>query len=57
MAVEFDHLFVCVSVGAIEAACVAAVGLREGAPNQHPGQGTACRRFFFHNADISNFFG
>src|SRR5262245_34278434 len=25
-------------------------GLIEGTPNQHPDQGTACRRFFFANA-------
>lgn len=27
-------------------------GLVEGSSNQHPGQGTACRRFFFRNAMI-----
>lgn len=27
-----------------------ALGLAEGQPNRHPGQGTANRRFFFHNA-------
>src|SRR5262249_30068620 len=27
-----------------------AFGLTEGKPNTHPGQGTACRRFFFENA-------
>jgi hypothetical protein len=26
------------------------MGLVEGSPNRHPGQGTACRRFFFRNA-------
>src|SRR6476646_1436267 len=51
MAIEFDHLFVCVSSsGTDEANALAAVGLGEGTPNTHPGQGTACRRFFFHNA-------
>jgi hypothetical protein len=29
---------------------LAAFGLTEGTPNVHPGQGTACRRFFFANA-------
>jgi hypothetical protein len=24
--------------------------MAEGEPNTHPGQGTACRRFFFRNA-------
>jgi hypothetical protein len=37
-------------VGAPEAAALARLGLVEGSPNTHPGQGTACRRFFFHNA-------
>ena len=46
---EPDHLFVCTSVDAPEAACLSKLGLIEGAPNKHPGQGTACRRFFFHN--------
>jgi hypothetical protein len=50
MSVELDHLFVCVSAGAPEGEMLAAFGLSEGAPNQHPGQGTACRRFFFRNA-------
>src|SRR5438552_2528909 len=50
MHVELDHLFICTSVGAPEADRLIGFGLREGAPNQHPGQGTACRRFFFHNA-------
>lgn len=50
MSVELDHLFVCTSVGAPEAERLAAVGLIEGQSNLHPGQGTACRRLFFHNA-------
>jgi hypothetical protein len=50
MAVELDHLFICTSVGAPEADRLIAFGLTEGAPNTHPGQGTACRRFFFRNA-------
>jgi len=46
-----DHVFVCCDVGAErEAAALAALGLREGSGNTHPGQGTACRRFFFENA-------
>jgi hypothetical protein len=47
---QLDHLFICTSPGAPEAAKFAAFGIKEGAPNTHPGQGTACRRFFFHNA-------
>ncbi|MGE5154985.1 MAG: hypothetical protein ACM3ST_13340 [Bdellovibrio bacteriovorus] len=40
----------CVSPGTPAAERLAAFGLTEGAPNRHPGQGTACRRFFFRNA-------
>ncbi|HJQ29455.1 MAG TPA: hypothetical protein VJ827_08945 [Rubrobacter sp.] len=50
MTFEFDHMFICTEVGAPEADQLAAFGLTEGMPNTHPGQGTACRRFFFHNA-------
>jgi hypothetical protein len=52
MAAELDHLFICVSRGAAEASALAAFGLNEGKPNVHPGQGTACRRFFFRNGYI-----
>ncbi|MGE0694414.1 MAG: VOC family protein [Pirellulales bacterium] len=47
---ELDHLFVCVTQDAPEAERLIEFGLSEGAPNTHPGQGTANRRFFFHNA-------
>jgi hypothetical protein len=47
---ELDHLFVWAAEGAPEAGELIALGLTEGAPNTHPGQGTACRRFFFQNA-------
>jgi hypothetical protein len=50
MTLELDHMFVCTGVGAPEAARLVAFGLSEGTPNTHPGQGTACRRFFFANA-------
>lgn len=50
MAVEIDHLFVIVSMDAPEAERLSALGFTEGQPNRHPGQGTACRRFFFANA-------
>jgi len=50
MAAEFDHLFICASSGGEEeASSLTAFGLTEGPPNVHPGQGTACRRFFFAN--------
>lgn len=50
MSIELDHIFILVSAGAPEADQLASFGLTEGAPNTHPGQGTACRRFFFENA-------
>jgi hypothetical protein len=50
MPIELDHLFICTSAGAPEADHLVQLGLIEGAPNRHPGQGTACRRFFFRNA-------
>jgi hypothetical protein len=50
MALELDHIFVLVSVGAPEAEQLRLFGLSEGSPNVHPGQGTANRRFFFENA-------
>jgi len=52
MRIELDHLFVCTSPGAPEAEKLVQLGLHEGPPNQHPGQGTACRRFAFANAMI-----
>jgi hypothetical protein len=47
---ELDHVFICTAVGAPEAALLSNFGLTEGPSNVHPGQGTANRRFFFHNA-------
>jgi hypothetical protein len=52
MRIELDHLFVCAAPGASEAEKLVRFGLREGPPNQHPGQGTANRRFVFSNALI-----
>jgi len=46
---DLDHIFICVSKGAEEARSLIEFGLIEGSPNVHPGQGTANRRFFFHN--------
>jgi Glyoxalase-like domain len=48
MSIELDHVFICCSADA--ATGLTAFGLTEGAGNVHPGQGTSCRRFFFHNA-------
>jgi hypothetical protein len=42
--------------GAPEAERLVALGLTEGAANTHPGQGTACRRFFFANAYLELLF-
>ena len=44
-----DHVFICTSIGAPGAERLRQFGLVEGSPNRHPGQGTACRRFFFRN--------
>lgn len=55
MSVALDHVSVCCAVGAPEAEALARVGLKEGTPNTHPGQGTACRRFFFANAYLELF--
>jgi hypothetical protein len=48
--VEIDHVFIMCDAGAPGADALLRLGLREGSPNTHPGQGTACRRFFFANA-------
>jgi len=52
MRIELDHLFVCAAPGAPEAEKFIQFGLLEAPPNQHPGQGTACRRFALANAMI-----
>jgi len=53
--IELDHLFVCTALGAPEAERLIQFGLHEAPPNEHPGQGTACRRFSFINAMIELF--
>ena len=50
MSVELDHVFICTGRSAPAADSLLRFGLSEGAPNRHPGQGTANRRFFFDNA-------
>ncbi len=47
---ELDHILILVSEGAPEADALIDFGLTEGSANTHPGQGTANRRFFFHNS-------
>jgi hypothetical protein len=49
MATVLDHVFICTAVGAPAADILRGSGFVEGPPNRHPGQGTACRRFFFRN--------
>ncbi|RMI26781.1 MAG: glyoxalase-like domain protein [Calditrichaeota bacterium] len=53
---ELDHIFVCVEPGAQQAEILKKFGLTEGPPNQHHGQGTANRRFFFKNAYLELLF-
>lgn len=50
MSYELDHVLLLAAPGAPEGERLTALGLREGTPNRHPGQGTANRRFFFQNA-------
>jgi len=45
-----DHIFVCTTRQGPAAELLRQAGLAEGTPNRHPGQGTACLRFFFRNA-------
>ena len=49
MTLHLHHIFVCTSEGGPEAEALLDVGLVEGSPNIHPGQGTANRRFFFES--------
>src|SRR4051794_29900522 len=55
MSVELDHFFVCTAPDGPEAERLIELGLIEGTPNRHPGQGTANRRFFFGNAFLELF--
>jgi hypothetical protein len=50
MRIELDHVFVCATRGAPEAELLVSAGFVEGSPNVHTGQGTANRRFSFHNS-------
>jgi len=49
---QLDHLFILVSPGAPEAQALTDFGLVEGSSNEHPGQGTANRRFFLANTTL-----
>lgn len=52
MSLEIDHIFIASKTHAPEAELLKTLGLKEGTPNQHLGQGTANRRFFFHSMFI-----
>ena len=47
MSIELDHFFILTDPGAPQADLLSGIGLTEGTRNDHPGQGTANRRFFF----------
>ena len=49
MNLELDHVFILVEPEARVADLLIAKGFKEGTRNQHPGQGTSNRRFFFTN--------
>ena len=53
---EIDHIFICVPPNANEAELLIDFGFSEGSSNNHPGQGTANRRFFFDNAVLELLF-
>ncbi len=52
-----DHVFVLARPGAPEADRLVALGLTEGSPATHPGQGTANRRFFLEDGMLELLFG
>lgn len=49
---ELDHFFILTERPADQAETLSDIGLVEGTPNDHPGQGTSNRRFFFHNSAL-----
>jgi hypothetical protein len=53
---QLDHFFILTSPGAPQAESLSALGLQEGTPNVHRGQGTAHRRFFFEDAMLELLF-
>ena len=46
---EIDHIYICTENKAPAGDLLTQFGLVEGSTNTHPGQGTANRRFYFHN--------
>lgn len=49
---EIDHIYICTEAKAPAGDLLVEFGLVEGSSNTHPGQGTANRRFYFHNMMI-----
>ena len=49
---RLDHFFILTEIFAPEAELLTEFGLVEGTANDHPGQGTANRRFFFSNTAL-----
>ena len=52
MTLKLHHFFILTEPGAACAQYLSAIGLNEGSSNNHPGQGTANRRFFFANTTL-----
>jgi len=52
MTIELDHFFILTDLGAPHADLLSGIGLIEGPRNDHLGQGTANRRFFFSNTAL-----
>jgi hypothetical protein len=52
MTIALDHFFILTEPGSPQAVLVSGIGLKEGTSNNHPGQGTANRRFFFSNSTL-----
>lgn len=52
MPLELDHIFVLTATGVPALDRLLNCGFIEGGSNVHPGQGTANRRLFFHNAKL-----
>ena len=52
MGIQLDHFFILSEPGAPQADFLVDIGVVEGMPNDHPGQGTSNRRFFFENAGL-----
>lgn len=52
LSMDLDHVFILTDPGARHADRLIDIGLLEGPPNDHPGQGTSNRRFFLLNSTI-----